>query len=287
MMHGFTKENWKLSIARHPSEDAFGFDENRRIIAVADGVTRDPFRYLPKTGGLLGLFGRIKFIANYPKPSPAQMAAQAFCSNFLSFIANSRGRNEPAIRNAVVKANERIKELNLQLGISQETVDYLKKDYAGCVAAGCFIEEDNLTYSYICDSGIALFRDGNFVFKTPDEGPSTISARVWQIIKKKFGDDGTWDNPIGRKEFRKNHRNNPNGVSYGVFTGEEEAMSYVKTGILERKPGDIVFVYTDGLAGIFDSAEGIDFIRKKDFRGLEKLCAKGVKTEGTLVFESD
>lgn len=76
----------------------------------------------------------------------------------------------------------------------------------------------------------------------------------------------------------------------GILNGMPQALKYVRTGNQEIKPGEYLLVYTDGLEEVIfrnhKDIQGrvVDFLRKKDFKNLEKFCRRKVYSEGTLVY---
>ena len=87
----FTLENPKYHYLNLPEEDyfLFGEKEDRIILAVADGITRDP-------KGTLWLPARDnpeemkKATDRYPRPSPARIAAETFYETFREVCKNSQ-----------------------------------------------------------------------------------------------------------------------------------------------------------------------------------------------------
>ncbi|MBI2451498.1 hypothetical protein HYV50_00295 [Candidatus Pacearchaeota archaeon] len=279
MTEGFTVENWKLRLMRKPVEDAFGFDNMSKIMAVADGVTRDPFEDLHNVGTLMG---KIDFLLNYPKPSPAKVASNILVETFRIALIDyyELNRNEKAIRKAFDEANKEIRNWN---GRNISNADYLTNDFAGCVAAGICRLSDVFSFGYLTDAGIAVFDLlGNLKFRTENQGPDKHDKYIWQD-KRLQGID--WRNPEARRIVRRDYRNNPKEEhSFGVLTGEDSAMNYVRTGTQELRGDDILVVYTDGLESTIFSGEFSDLIRRKNIKGIEKLCKKKVRTEGTIVY---
>ena len=243
MTQGFTVENWKLKLTGHPREDSFSLDRDSGIIAVADGVTRDPSKYLPNKKDL---FGMLKFLWLYPNPSPAQLTAKIFTGIFPEVLRNyeEQNRDEKAVRKAVEEANHAINWWN-QANI--QTPDYLTSDLGGCVVAGASERRGIVSLVYLCDCGVAIFdKKGNIRFKTKDEGPNNEkNTNYW---KNFLAERGGWGNPKARGEFRKTARNNPQQEnSFGVLTGEKAAMHYLRTSTQELSDKEILIVYTDGL----------------------------------------
>ncbi len=86
ILAAFTKHNPKFERYRPEKEDAFRYKTNGKIIiaVVADGITRDP----------IGIKTRPEFsdkkamketASNYPRPSPAKIAANLFCESFVEY----------------------------------------------------------------------------------------------------------------------------------------------------------------------------------------------------------
>lgn len=286
MIKGFTAENWKLKILGHPIEDSYSFDKLEKIIAVADGVTRDPKEWLPDKSTLKG---KIDFLWNYPSESPAKIAADLFCNSFPGILKSFDMKDERAIKDSFNESNKVIFDYNQ---IFMEDDDYLTRDLAGCVSAAAYQNKDAVYWGYIADCGIALFDEkGNLKFRTEDDGPEKYHN---EIIKDERLNGLKWENPEMRRIIRSEYRNNPSEKnSYGILNGEIESMNYIRTGAIEKKPSEILMVYSDGITPIMFKKDGdvngkfADLIRQKDFKGIENFCRKNVQYEGTLVHSSD
>ncbi|MFH1307654.1 MAG: hypothetical protein ABIH72_02275 [archaeon] len=282
-IHGFTVQNWKYIIGKMPKEDAFNIRKNPIILAVADGVTRDPMTYLPGTSDLIG---KIIFAVDYPRPSPASEISEKFCAEFPLTMSSFLNQTTSAINTSFNFINNKIiKKYNQQ---AFPKPDFITKDLAGCVAAGVAVLQNHINWGYICDSGVALFDShGNLIEKTKSEDPHRLDKIIWEdhIIKGK-----SWREPEVRARIRSYYRNNPsNPNSYGVLTGQEQAMHYVRTGTYEFKPGQLVIAYTDGVSDIIFENGDIqgtvaDMIKARRFKKLRKHCKRNVKHEGTLAY---
>ncbi len=272
MIKGLTAKNWKLKLFNHPCEDSYRISQAPRIIAVADGVTRDPSEYLPRT--------KLQFVLQYPYPSPAKIAAHIACNAFVQSMQNFTIKDEKAVRKSIEESNKRIKSWNDN---NLPFPDYLTEDFAGCVFAGTVQEKDLVHWGYLCDCGVAIFDEkGNLRFRTADEGPAKHDKYIWQDPRLQgIG----WRNPKARKIIRKDYRNNPSQEhSFGVLTGEDTAMHYVKTGTEELKPNESLIVYSDGLENIIFSNKFAEALRKRSLEDMSRLCKRGVRTEGTIVY---
>ncbi len=279
MINGFIARNWKLRLVGHPSEESYNLDNNG-ILAVADGVTRDPAPYLQK-----GLLGKLQFALKYPNPSPAKIVADLFCETFPKVLRdyNLSNRDEKAVRGAFIEANDEINYWNKQNILN---VDYVMNDYAGCVASGIVEQNGVIYWGFLTDCGVAIFdEEGGLRFRTENEGPHKVGKYIWQdqLIK-----DKTWNQPEVRARIRSYYRNNPNEeYSFGVLTGQPEAINYVRTGVQEIRSNDYLVIYSDGLEQIIFSDSFSCKLRERDTKGLERLCKKNVETEGTLVLKNN
>jgi len=272
-IYGFTIESEKHRKYRRTIEDSYALDEARKVIAVADGVTRDPLEVLPD---LNTEAGKLEFFRHYPRPSPAKLAADIFTRNFIK-LANASEQN---IKNAFVRVNQRIKTWN---NSNMKNPDYLTRDFAGCVASGAIVSGDNYFYGFICDCGVVVFnKDGKIKFITESEDPHRLDKYIWQDPQVK---GKTWSDPDVRARIRSHFRNNPNNPhSFGVLTGEEVAMNYVRTGSGKLSSGDIIMVYTDDARPILTSKKFAEKIKARDQAEIENLMQAKVNNEGSLAW---
>lgn len=284
---GFRVESWKHRFL--PAEDAYKYLQlgNVGIISVADGITRDPTNgELPDTKTLLG---QIRFVIGYPRQSPAAEAANVFCKSFnsnlklmhLTYSEKGKDRiNEDDIFEGFRSANRHIKVFN---HIKFPNPDYLMNDLAGCVASGAVINGRDVFYGYIADCGFIVFdNNGNIRFKAENEGPNSRGS-IDEDVANRFCSSFRF--PLGRRVIRSAYRNNPEEpLAYGALTGEAAALDYVKTGYFELGQDDIAMVFSDGLEKVIQSGDFAEKIRKRDFRGIKKLCKRKVRTEGSLCY---
>ncbi|HLC31865.1 MAG TPA: hypothetical protein VJK51_04300 [Candidatus Nanoarchaeia archaeon] len=285
IMYAIQAQHWKAKLARKPLEDSLAFDDGKGIAVVADGVTRDPSVYLPQTR--TGLFWQC--LLQYPRPSPAARAAELCTQESLQFIQNDWKNNAQDCLDALCSANKRIQMYNESKSIHPETVDYLINDFAGCTAAVSVRDslKQKVYYGYICDSGVAVVDTrGNLVFKSKDEGPATHDPFIWNDEMRAL----SWNHPDVRSFVRAWYRNMPHEPhSFGVLTGEENALPYIRTGtISDLYPEYCILTYTDGAAEIlFDKGDingtVADLLREHNWKGLKRLLQKKIKTEGSLV----
>jgi hypothetical protein len=278
-VHGFIVKNWKNF---KPTEDAFAISRNEKTIALADAITRDPggMQILPSFRNPLEAFQIIKFFKNYPNPNPAKGVANLFCKGFLDLVSLDYN-----IKTVFEKLNKRAEEYgeNWRVDEQWKEFDYLEHDFPACVAVGLTEKNGVVSYGFIADCGFAIFnRNGERVFRTPNEGPNTRGKTIDEDIAEKY--KTSFKFPEGRKIIRSLYRNNPsNKLAYGALTGEKEAMHYVRTGEVEL--GDnILAAYTDGLEHVVYSDEFANLVRKGcDVDLIEKLCQRRVGSEGSLV----
>ena len=278
MIKGFIVTNRKKKISLMPIEDSFSINFVDEIFAVADGVTRDPYEFLPDVRTFIR---KVRFSLGYPRPSPARIASNIFTRTFPSVLKdyNPNNRDEQVIKITFEEANKRIDEWNAQ---NMPNQDYILRDYAGRVAAGTSINKSILYLRFLTDCGVAIFdKRWNLRFRTENQGPDKYDKYIWQDERLwKMN----WENSEARKIVRKNYRNNPSEeYSFGVLTGEETAMYYVRTSTQEIKPDEHLILYTNDLKSIIFFGEFANKLRQRGLQGLKRLCKENVRTEGTLI----
>ncbi len=237
-----TFENIKTINCNFPMEDQFYADDYEVI--VADGITRDPIGVSD-----LNACSFQQMLEKYPRPSGGELAARTVTQTFANTVGDLKER--------LIKCNQAVKELNR---IYIQKCDYLQNDYYGAVAACVQIDGNTLHYAYICDCGIIVYnKSGDIKFQTEDDKERYSDPYINQI-------GIPWNLPEARVIVRRDYRNNldniKNGkcVSYGALTGEETAISFIKSGQLELSVGDIVAVYSDGFTPFLKDAQFIELL---------------------------
>ena len=276
----FTEKNPKHRQLNYPEEDSFKYHFNGNkelLVAVADGITRDP-KGVEKHPDIKDGEEEIKKASeNYPRPSPAKKAANLFCNSFIDYMKKTKLQKN-SIRKAMEYANKKISKLNEGL-----EVDYLENDFAGCVGVVGAIAENKLYYGYVADCGACIFsKNGKLKFRTKNEGPNS-NGSINEEISKKYNVNPKF--PKGRKIIRSAYRNNvKNLLSYGAFTGEESVLDFVKTRETQLEQGDYVVFYSDGAPPIIFSE---NFNISECFNDLKEYVNKNSEKigggEGTLV----
>lgn len=237
-----TFENTKTLNMDFPIEDQYYASEKEAI--VADGITRDPIG--------ISDFSSVSFeelLKRYPRPSGAELAAKTIVKTF--------SKSDGDLYNRLIKCNQSVKLLNDK---DIPICDYLENDYYGAVASCVKIEENYLYYAFICDCGVIVYdKSGNVKFQTEDE--------KFLYSDPYLDTNGvSWNLPEARIINRKKYRNkletkvNDKCVSYGALTGEEEAISFIRSGKIELEPSDIVIVYSDGFTEFLHLKEFIDLL---------------------------
>jgi len=260
-----------------PSEDSTGCleTEDKKIIVVGDGITRDPFEALP---GEKDYLRKLWFMVKYPRPSPAKAAAEILCNEFVISSHYNWGTHS-SVEEAFEKVNTAIEEYNTE---HFSEPDYLTKDFAGCVGAGAHIVEHEVFYGFIADAGIAVFDAKGDMKRTTNEGPNSKGSIDHDVS---VHHRTNFLQPAGRKIIRQEYRNNPdNPLAYGALTGEENATKYyLKTGYFKLSEGSSVVAFTDGLEQVLELGKFRDALRSKNMGKIHRICQKSVKTEGSLV----
>lgn len=278
MAKGFTVENWRLKAIMFPTEDAYSVNGN--LFAVADGVTRD----LRNGKAIIKNFmGALDVIRYYPRPSPAKEVSDIFVNELPLVFRDFSKKDASSLKSAMGYVNVgMIDDYNKSQDINRRTVNYLENDFAGCVASAAFKDNGYVHWGFISDCGIAIFDEkGNLKFRTEDEGPSRFYNERW-ASEEMAG--LSWSDSEARVITRRDFRNNPyNPYSFGVFTGQNEACNFIKSGTEEIKPCWYLITYSDGLEDTVFSGEFSDKLRQGNGKGLKRLCQRKIKNEGTLI----
>lgn len=257
----FTLHNPKYNSFNLPTEDSFKVrtDKDYGIFVVADGITRDPNKIKKIVIDFSNKELAKKISKNYPRPSPAKIAADLFCKSFVKYYNNSFD-----IFELFKKANDKIRLLNKKKNKKQ---DYLGNDFWACVASGAILSNNRLYWGFISDCGLAVFDEsGKLKFRTNNEGPS---KQIDALLKKR-GTSFAFQK--GRRLARKFYRNNPaESFSYGAITGEQKSLYYVRTGEIKVNCGDYIIFFSDGALPILFSDK---FNISKQFKNLKKYFMK-------------
>lgn len=255
LIYANTFENIKTIDCNFPEEDKFYANNNTAI--VVDGITRDPTAIYK-----LSKLTKEEIIKLPKHPSGAELAANTIVDTFY--------KSEGTLLNKFIECNKAVKELN-KLYIPE--CDYLENDYYGAVASCINIKENKLHYAYICDCGVIVYdKIGNIKFQTIDDKVKYSNPYTKDL--------GSWKLPETRINIRKNYRNKPDNiinnqcVSYGALTGEEEAISFIRTGIINIDEGDIIIVYSDGMINFLNNPDFINLIINFDKIKLENYINK-------------
>ncbi len=230
-----------LDQRKRESEDASYLDREKKILVAADGITRGPFSENEQ----------------YPYPSPAAQVAKKFVETFGTFLSQQNKVTRQDLIAATYKASLEVKKINQQLGLWANN-DYLQNDLASTVFSACIQRDDKMLYAFMGDCGVAkLASDGSLLWSSPDE------VTPLRPLFPKTEEVGTIERHL---QVRRDFRNNPDAdhATFGVISGEEEAMSYLRTGIIPVNSGEIMIAFSDGIT---------EFLHKSsEFR---KLLASG------------
>lgn len=256
LLYKKTFDNIKTLNCNFPIEDQYYADNTSAI--VADGITRDP----------VGIFdlSEISFeemLKLYPRPSGAELAAKTIIETF--------SKSEGCLLEKLTICNQEVKKLN-DLHISR--CDYLQNDYYGAVASCINIEGNKLHYAYICDCGVIVYdKDGKIKFQTEDDKELYSDPYINQI-------GIPWNLPDARVIIRRDYRNNLGNiqdkhcVSYGALTGEEDAISFIRTGTIDLENTDTVVIYSDGFTNLLQLPEFIKLVINFDSNNFEEYIEK-------------
>jgi serine/threonine protein phosphatase PrpC len=209
-----------------PMEDFVILDDDAGVYVVCDGVTRTAS------------------VGTYPNPSPAYLAAKRFGETFRNEIQRlpNRVAVDERMTEAILRANLSLRTLNHELGLG---ADYLENDLAGTVAVVAIRHGARLYYAYVGDCALYRVCDGVLSLVTP---PQTASVAAF---RKMYGNSNDVTVTV-RRDYRNRVENKS---SYGCFTGEAQAMEFVRAGSVPFLATDTVFLASDGLNVAFDRPE--------------------------------
>lgn len=229
-----------------PQEDALLADEPNGIFLVADGVTRTPNA------------------AGYPDPSPAPLAAERLLQATHKAL-RSAPRTPEGLREACRAGNDAVRRLNEELGLWNRC-DYWENDLAGAVFAGLVLAEKQFIWGVLADCGVAqLSPNGELLWITEDRVASVQPYFPKLPEKERF------------IAVRQHFRNKPaSGLdrTYGVFTGEEEALSYLDVGTRPFAAGDTLLVFTDGARHLVEDPEFRPLLRDGTAHDIDHFVAQ-------------
>lgn len=230
----------------------------RNLFCVADGVTRDlidgtSLKY-PSTKEEAQAV-----IEKYPNPSGATLASTICATSFIKYASSIAKVSEDSVLEVLKKINSDIGEINK----NRTNIDYVKEDLYGCVAVGGIITDDYLYCFSIGDCRIKLLDDNfNTTFDTENLNHNLLPYEEPKEFIDLYKDEWKWENPKYREYYRKNIRNNvqrfENGeYSFGVLTGEETALPFVKISKVPLTNVKYILAYSDGCEECLDSKEKI------------------------------
>jgi hypothetical protein len=251
-----------LSGKRRPDEDAIATTNN--CVAVLDGVTllhQDP----------------------YPVPSPAAEAAEQGAHAAIEY-ALAHVREPDFLTGCFAAANQTIQRLNIDLGITSETVDFLNVQYAAAVGAVACFEDPVLHYGQVNDCGVMLCGpDGSLIDELiVDKGD--IAAYLEAVRATGRLHAGSREEHVFVRRYLINNPKVP--FSEYVLTGEEVAINGVCTRKIVVQEPLKVLVYSDGFIPLLDSAD----FREKILRAVDgdeaSIYAGQAMTEGSHTSEA-
>jgi serine/threonine protein phosphatase PrpC len=194
------------------AEDSFYVSKTKPIFGIADGVT------LPK-------------YENTESPTLARQVADIFSMTTTEYIEkHPESISTEKIHEAYNYAKNKI----------QEHYEKLKVDLdgrRGVTGAVAIIQEDKIIGSRFLDSGLALFRKGKQIFKTPE---------FWSWKKKED------DRP------------------YPYITLNEDMKTFIQTYDIPYEKGDFLVLYTDGFEDQFSLPEFTSIFASENLKEVEE-----------------
>ena len=265
----FIKNNIKPVV-----EDYYCISGN--ICCVADGVTRDSINetYIkyPET-----LEEVKEWINIYPKsPSGSYKAAKITADKFVEYIKAYDNITEENIYDTIEKVNQEVWEIN-----KNREIDYLKNDLFCTVASGGIIEKNFFIGFSIGDCHIKILNEKfEQIFESINDHLNY--EQYEKEVLSNYGFD--WTNPKDRILVRGAFRNNPiiKNHSFGVISGEKQAMEFVKTYKVDLTNAKYICIYSDGCEPNFENKENI----KETIKNPENIKNNG-KEKTLIIYERE
>ncbi len=225
---GLTKANnsaVKLDYTR-PNEDAFFAEENSKIYAIADGISRKKTEYQTYGGSIAKTLSE-SFVDCIGRRLVSKIGS---CTNF------SQAKN---------LLREQFKEVNEEMGqLLQERAHTYDQtaERPGCVCLVGIIFQDKFIFGSAGDCMGILIRDGQTMVFSQKQ--TTFAFEKLQIEK---------DRTLLYEQFV---NKSDNEFGYGVVNGDENAVACFKISHIELKSGDVLYLATDGVSDYVQFARG-------------------------------
>ncbi len=224
-----------------PNEDYFQADDLNGLYLLADGVTTTPSIDQP-----------------YPDPAGGQLAARTFCEHTYTYLTahlnEVRASPTHILRTAVTVGNAAVYSLNVAHR-RYEQANFLDRDYMGTVAAMAAIVGDMLHVLYVGDV-MALHGRGGHLRLISEIQTESVHAYQEKVRRSRLVAPQELKIAV-RKEYRnRSHATGLNGepVGYGVLTGEEGVLDFVRQVELHLEDQDRVLLLSDGFQPLVSAA---------------------------------
>ncbi len=206
----------------------------------------------------------------YPNPSLAyeasNIAARTIGQTLLEAIQHHPD-GIPSLRQAFTQANQAVHVYNNSLGLTNQTVDFITKQYAATVCAFGYYHGNTLYFGQLNDCGVMVFDPyGN------REVDFTQNQQPLRNLLDHKTNTGAFE-PGSKEEhlFVRKHIVNKRDLTFeeepilfGVMTGEPEAEHFFHYGASQVFPGQVAFFYTDGFLPYVYGDDFITTIRSDD-----------------------
>jgi len=238
-----------------PDEDAIAAENS--CVAVFDGVTllhQDP----------------------YPVPSPAAAAASRGAAAAIEYALAHLGEPD-FLTGCFAAANKEIQTVNIEHGITADTVDFLRVQYAAAVGAVACFDGRILHYAQINDCGVMLCRPDGSVL---DELIVDKSGIVGYVLAAREAGAFRAGSPEEHVFVRRELINSPRThFAEYVLTGQEIAVNGVCVRRFAAREPLKVLAYSDGFIPLLHNAR----LRRKMLRaanaGAAGRCAASARNK--------
>lgn len=234
--------------------------DTRRNTHYTDKPNEDYFWFDEARGAALVLDGVTRDRENgaYPNPSPARTVTEIFAQAACAVLTAPGTDTPKETLLAAVKAGN--------AAAARANEDFPSDFLPGTVGVLALLSGGSLHYAYVGDSnGIVLSRGGAAVFTEPQT----------KAVHDRRGE-------FTAHEIRTHICNNArHPCGYGVWTGQDGAMDFLRTGTISLNPGDRILLCTDGIDA-FLSAAGPDALCAMDSKTILEKAMAYRKPEGWM-----
>ncbi|MCA9392250.1 hypothetical protein KC614_03545, partial [candidate division WWE3 bacterium] len=191
-------------------------------------------------------------IIPYPNPSPAYTAARITVETIVRECSGDNSHNLPG---AVKESNKRLLAYNESLGLTEETVDHHKKQFASCVFAAGHIANGVIYLSHLNDCEIWGFDENGQDLKHLYYKDTAYLRHMERLRESgELVPGSVEEHRYVRSEVVNNLTlaEDEDLIGFGVLNGFDDALELIEYDHCELAPGQTWTFFTDGFKPFFE-----------------------------------